>query len=58
MVGPPQTFPCGRYEDIEENHILQGGIFDYTTHGAAKKTIGGNKKKRYEIEEKGMKRGG
>ena len=53
VVGSPQTFPCGRYEDIEENHIQQGGIFDYTTHGAANKTIGGKKKiLRYEIEEK------
>ena len=48
-----RTFPCGRDVNIEENHIQQGGIFDYTTHGAANKTIGGNKKiLRYEIEEK------
>lgn len=58
MVGLPQTFPCGRYEDIEENHILRGGIFDYTTHGAANKTIGENKKiLRYEIEEKSYEEG-
>jgi hypothetical protein len=44
--------------NIEENHIQQGGIFDYTTHGAANKTIGGNKKiLRYEVEEKRYEEG-
>lgn len=53
-----RTFPCGRDVNIEENHIQQGGIFDYTTHGAAKKAIGGNKKiLRYEIEEKWYEEG-